>query len=208
MAEPVRIFVWSDYVCPFCYLQEPILQRVVQEYAGAIEVIWRAFELRPEPIPLLDPEGEYLHSIWDRVVYPMAQQRGMILRLPPVQPRSRMAFESAEFARDKNRFEEMHRALFTTLFENGQDLGDTNVLLNVGASVGLERQELHAALQGGTYRNRVIEDELQAAELGISSVPTMVIDPGVKRSKVETISGAQPYERVKDAIERAVSSLH
>jgi predicted DsbA family dithiol-disulfide isomerase len=204
MAGAVRIFVWSDYVCPFCYLQEPVLARVRQEYVEAIDVIWRAVELHPEPIPTLDPDGEYLHSIWDRVVYPMAQQRGMILRLPPVQPRSRKAFESAEFARDKERFEEMHRALFRAFFEEGRDLDNSRVLLDIGASVGLDPQELDAALQSGKYRNRVIKDEIEAAELGISAVPTMLIDSGAKRSRVETISGAQPYELLKDAIERAL----
>jgi predicted DsbA family dithiol-disulfide isomerase len=99
----------------------------------------------------------------------------------------------------------MHRALFRAFFEEGRDFDDSNVLLDIGASVGLDRQELAAALQSGKYRNRVIEDEIQAAELGISAVPTILIDPGAKHSRVETISGAQPYELMKDAIERALS---
>jgi len=59
-----RIDVWSDYVCPFCYLAEPTLQRIEQEFADAVEVVWRAFELRPEPVPTLDPKGDYLRDIW------------------------------------------------------------------------------------------------------------------------------------------------
>ena len=68
----VHIDVWSDYVCPFCYLAEPTLAQVEQEFKGAVQMNWRAFELRPEPVPTLDSQGEYLRDIWARAVYPMA----------------------------------------------------------------------------------------------------------------------------------------
>lgn len=106
MAGKVRITVWSDYVCPFCYLKEPVLERICQEYGEAVDLEWRAFELRPEPVPTLDPNGEYLHTVWNQAVYPIARQKGMTLRLPPVQPRSRRALELAEFARQQGRFAE------------------------------------------------------------------------------------------------------
>jgi predicted DsbA family dithiol-disulfide isomerase len=108
--SPARISVWSDYVCPFCYLELPVLVRLQAEHAEEVEIDWRAFELRPEPAPTLDPNGDYLHRVWNQSVYPMAEQRGMVLRLPPVQPRSRKAFEAAEFAREVGRFDPMNRA--------------------------------------------------------------------------------------------------
>ncbi|HKN88569.1 MAG TPA: hypothetical protein VJV04_17020, partial [Nitrospiraceae bacterium] len=70
-----------------------MLNRIRREYGDALDLQWRAFELRPEPVPTLEPNGEYLHTVWNQSVYPMARQRGMTLRLPPVQPRSRRAFE-------------------------------------------------------------------------------------------------------------------
>lgn len=106
----IQITVWSDYVCPFCYLEEPVLTRIRQDYGETVDLQWRAFELRPAPAPTLDPNGEYLRTVWDQAVYPMARQRGMTLRLPPVQPRSRRAFELAEFARANGRFDDVHRA--------------------------------------------------------------------------------------------------
>ena len=93
MTPNVRITVWSDYVCPFCYLEEPVLERIRAEYGPSIDVQWRAFELRPAPVPTLDPAGDYLRIVWNQAVYPMARQRGMTLRLPPRQPRSRRALE-------------------------------------------------------------------------------------------------------------------
>src|SRR3981189_1275377 len=134
----VRIDVWSDYVCPFCYLAEPTLKRIEQEFADSVEVVWRAFELRPAPVPTLDPKGEYLRDIWARAVYPMARDRGMMLRLPPVQPRSRLAHEAAAFAPPHGHFAAMNDALFGAFFEHGEDIGSVNVLAKNAEVVGLD----------------------------------------------------------------------
>ncbi len=115
-----RITVFSYYVCPFCYLEEPDLARVRERYGDQVEVDWRAYELRPHPIPTLDPDGEYLHSVWNASVYPMSRILGMTLFLPPVQPRSRKAHEAAEYGREEGRFEEMHTALFKAFFEEAR----------------------------------------------------------------------------------------
>jgi hypothetical protein len=78
----VQIDVWSDYVCPFCYLVEPTLAQIQQDGKGKVRLSWHAFELRPDPVPTLDPNGNYLRDFWERAVYPMAKARGMVLRLP------------------------------------------------------------------------------------------------------------------------------
>ena len=201
----VRITVWSDYVCPFCYLEEPVLERIREEFGAQVETDWRAFELRPEPVPTLPPDGDYLHRVWNASVYPMAERRGMTLRLPPVQPRSRRALEAAEFAREHGRFDAMHHALFRAFFEDGRDLGDTAVLLEVGASVGLDTEALRRALEEGRYTAWVVEDERLARELGISGVPCMLIGaPGAPLEEAEVVSGAQPAELVRAAVERAL----
>jgi predicted DsbA family dithiol-disulfide isomerase len=199
----VRITVWSDYVCPFCYLGEPVLERIRDELGSDVAVEWRAFELRPEPVPTLDPGGDYLHSIWNSSVYPMAQRRGMLLRLPPVQPRSRRALEAAELARERGRFEPMHHALFRAFFEDGRDLDDLEVLLEVGTSAGLDPEELRTALEQGLHTEPVLRDERLAQELGISGVPAMLVSPGdAPLEEGELVMGAQPYESVRAAVER------
>ena len=201
----VKITVWSDYVCPFCYLEEPVLERIREEYGERVEIDWRAFELRPDPVPTFDPDGEYLHRVWNSSVYPMAERRGMTLRLPPVQPRSRTALEAAEFARAEGKFDEMHHALFRAFFEDGRDLADLEVLLEVGASVGLDRDRLRAALTEGRYTDKVLADERLAQEIGISGVPSMLVSsPGTALADAEMVSGAQPYEPVRAAVERAL----
>jgi predicted DsbA family dithiol-disulfide isomerase len=64
----VRIAVGSDWVCPFCYLEEPVLHRIRDEYLERVALEWKAFELRPDPVPTLEPNGEYLRATWKRAL--------------------------------------------------------------------------------------------------------------------------------------------
>lgn len=207
MSHEVTIEVWSDYVCPFCYLEEPVLEHLRHQEGESLRVQWHAFELRPAPVPTLEPNGEYLRDSWARAVYPMAERRGMTLRLPSLQPRSRKALEAAEYARDHGRYDAMHHALFRAFFEEGQDIGSLDVLVEVGAAVGVDGDGLREALESDVYLERVLSDERRAQELGISGVPALL----VRRSdrpleQAARLSGAQPFEEVKRAVERIRAS--
>jgi predicted DsbA family dithiol-disulfide isomerase len=72
-----------------------------------VELIWRAFELRPEPVPSLDPKGDYLQRAWSTSVYPLAKKLGVTMKLPPVQPRTRLAHEAAHWARSQQLVEQV-----------------------------------------------------------------------------------------------------
>lgn len=200
-----RIDVWSDYICPFCYLELPVVDRLRDEFGDALSVEWHAFELRPQTVPTLDPSGEYLRTTWARSVYPMAEQRGMVLRLPPVQPRSRKAFEASEFARDHDRFDAMHHAIFRAFFEHGKDIGDIAVLVDLGAVVGLDPEKLRRALEENRYTERVLRDESLAQRLGINAVPALLVrrdDLPIERSRA--VSGAVSYEQMAGLVGRVL----
>ena len=59
---PLRVQVFSDYVCPYCFLAKGPLNEAVEEFEGAVKVEWMPFELRPHPTPTLEPQGDYLQS--------------------------------------------------------------------------------------------------------------------------------------------------
>jgi predicted DsbA family dithiol-disulfide isomerase len=189
----LRIDVWSDYVCPFCYLELPALQRLQRQFGERLEVVWRAFELRPDPKPTLDPGGDYLHETWNRAVYPMAEQRGMRLKLPPVQPRSRLALEAAAFADSHGRFAAMHEALFRGFFEQGRDIGDIEVLCAIGQESGLDADALREALREGRHTAGVLDDEHLAQRLGVSGVPILFLRrPDAPWEQALALRGAVP----------------
>lgn len=197
--------VWSDYVCPFCYLAEPVLARVEATFAGVVEVMWRAFELRPEFVPTLDPNGDYLRDIWVCSVYPMAHERGMTLRLPPVQPRSRLAHEAVAFARVHHQGAKLHHALFQAFFEHGDDIGNVDILAKHAADLGLDEAAVRSALTQGTHREEVLADEELARRLRVTGVPAITVrsanDP-IEQAVI--IEGAQSYEAVRKVVERFV----
>ncbi|MBA3831693.1 MAG: DsbA family oxidoreductase [Chthoniobacterales bacterium] len=204
----VKIDVWSDYVCPFCYLEQPLLARIEEEFAGAVEITWRAFELRPAPEPTLDPQGEYLRDIWARAVYPMAAQRGMTLRLPPVQPRSRRAHEAVAFARARGKAAELNEALFQAFFVRGDDIGELDIILRHAAGLGLDEAALRRALNEEAYRDEVLADEELARTLGLSAVPAMTVRSA--NDPIESavmLAGAQPYESVRKVMERFAGTV-
>lgn len=206
----ILVDVWSDYVCPFCYLELPAINRLQEEWrreSTALEVTWHAFELRPEPVPTLDPDGEYLHTVWNRSVYPMAAMHGMALRLPPVQPRSRQAFEAVFFAREQGHFDAMHLALFKAFFEDGKNIGDMTVLLDLASNLGLDQEELYQALQTQRHLPAVLEDEAMAGRLGVSGVPlTLLRQAGQPWASAVPLRGAVPYEDLMAAANAVASA--
>lgn len=207
---PVRLDVWSDYVCPFCYLELPVLEQLHARLGAELDIHWRAFELRPAPARALSPVAEPPRSAWARAVYPMAEQRGLTMRPPPVQPRSRLALEAAEFAKDAGAFSPFHEALFRAFFQDGRDIGALRVLGDLAEDVGLDRESMTRALEASRYTARVLGDEEEAQRLGIRGVPAMRLSG---EGPVLLLSGAQPEEAVRAAFARvrpgpSLSAMH
>ena len=118
-----------------------------------MEIVWRAFELRPEPVPTLDPNGEYLHRVWSSSVYPLAERLNITIKLPPVQPRSRRAHEAVHWAKHQGRFSEYNEALYRAFFERGEDISNIDVLSRLASDVGLDSSALRQALDNmSTWR--------------------------------------------------------
>ena len=151
-----------------------------------MEIVWRAYELRPEPVPTLDPRGDYLQRVWTNSVYPLAERLGVTMRLPPVQPRSRRAHEAAHWARAAGRFDEMNAAVFRALFERGEDIGDEGVLASLAEGLGLDGEALRRALESRRFEPAVLADEREAEALGVSGVPAFVADRKAALSGVQT----------------------
>jgi predicted DsbA family dithiol-disulfide isomerase len=185
-----------------------VLDRLQREYGDQLAIEWKAFELRPDLVPTRDPDGEYLHTVWGRSVYPMAEERGLELRLPPVQPRSRQAHEAVAFAREHGRFDRMHGALFGAFFADGRDIGKVDVLAKIAGEVGVDGAALRSALEEGRYTEQVAADRAMAERLGIGGVPAIVaLGPGetLDSAGVEGVSGAHPDATLRQLLERAAS---
>ena len=162
-----------------------------------VRIIWRAFELRPEPVPTLPPDGEYLDRVWNSFVYPLAERLGIVMKLPPVQPRSRIAHEAAHWAGTQERFEDYNAEIFRAFFERGENIGETEVLISLASKLNLDVESLRRSLENREFEQSVVEDEKEAEMLGISGVPAF------EANRKFALSGVQSLENLKMLIERA-----
>jgi predicted DsbA family dithiol-disulfide isomerase len=162
----------------------------------AVEIVWRAFELRPEPVPALDPQGDYLQRVWRASVYPLAENLGVPMKLPPIQPRTRLAHAAAHWARSLGRFDDYHREIFRAFFERGEDIGDVTVLAALAHELGLDSNSLTEALKTGEIEKSVLEDERAAARLGVTGVPAFIAN------RRATLSGVRPVEHLKQLVDQ------
>lgn len=166
----------------------------MKERLPGLDVVWRAFELRPHPAPTLDPKGDYLQTAWSQGVYPLAERLGMTMRLPPVQPRSRLAHEAAAWAREQGGFDAMHEGIFRAFFEDGRDIGDVGVLAEIARAAGLDAAEMRQELAEHVHLGEVLEDERQAERYGLRGVPAFVAN-GFAMFGVQTVDGLEEFVR-------------
>jgi predicted DsbA family dithiol-disulfide isomerase len=153
-----------------------------------------------------DVNSDALIETWEKSVYPLATERGMTLRLPTVNPRSRKAFETAIFARESNRYDLVHRAIFKAYFDDGIDIGDTDALLDIAATCGIDPELLEESLAEGEFTDLVIEDEDFAKSIGVTGVPFAVLSrevaPGEEPPTPIALRGAAPVQHFEAAVER------
>lgn len=191
----LTIKVYSDYVCPFCFLAEKPLQEAA---AGKdVQIEWMPFELRPYPNETLRPEGDYLQKTWEQYVYPMAKQMGIPIVLPRVspQPYTHLAFEGYQHAKEKGKANQYNHRMFTAFFQEEQDIGDIDVLTKLAGEVGLDEKEFRQALETRKYKEahqRALKHAYE--EANITAVPTFVIGDTV-------LTGVRSKETLEKIIE-------
>ena len=193
------VIIYADYVCPFCLLAERALSKVIEE--RDIRINWRAFELRPDPVPTLRPEDSYLPNVWRKTVYPLAKSLDVPIRLPTIspQPRTDKAFELLGMAQDKGLDHIYSMRVMHAFFQEDRDIGNNEVLIELAVDAGLNSHDARQALELGVFSERH-RNALRHAreEMSITVVPTIVIGRQIFR-------GAPPLHELRVAIDLLVS---
>lgn len=203
--------IWSDVMCPFCYIGKRQFEKALSqfEHRNEVEVIWRSFELNPsvktdttlsvvnylsknKGIPLEDAKGmaEYATSMAKSVDLEYHFEKAVVAN-------SFKAHQFLHMAKEYGKQSEVEEALFKAYFTEGKNTDDTNVLLGIAKEVGLDSQKLKAALVSEKYAKAVKEDELKAQKLGINGVPFFYINESIQ------LSGAQDSKEFLKALNRA-----
>jgi predicted DsbA family dithiol-disulfide isomerase len=207
----MRVDVWSDVVCPWCWLGKARLDRALQAFPerASVEVVFRSFELDPGAEPALDvPTNELLARKYG---LGPAQLAAMQERLGGLGAAEGLAFRF-ERARTSNTFEAhqlIHLAashgkqeamtdrLFRAQFNEGVRVGDRGELVQLAVAIGLDGSEAEAALDEQRFAAAVRADEADAKRLGVSGVPFFLVNGEL------ALSGAQSVEVLGELLAQA-----
>lgn len=208
---PVSVDVYSDAICPWCFVGKRRLERAIRELGQRAEVTvaWRPFELNPD----MPPEGLDRRAYRSAKFGSWARSQALDAQVAVVGAAEGISFAHGRIARTPNTLD-AHRlirlagargrqdavveALFRAYFVDGLDVGDRPTLAGIAAAAGFDAGEVARLLAGDGGVAEVRAEEDRARGLGVTGVPFVVVDGAF------AVSGAQPAEVFLAALTKAV----
>jgi predicted DsbA family dithiol-disulfide isomerase len=204
----VQVEIWSDVVCPWCYLGKRRFESALSrfEHADGVEVVWRSFELDPgAPRRREGTAAEHLaakygmspeevEASWARLTG-LARAEGLEYHLDRTQGGSSFdAHRLIQLGRERGLQDAVKERILRAYFTESLPIGEPDVLARLAAEAGLAEDEAIDLLAGDAFADAVRADERRAAELGIGGVPFFVVDDRY------AVSGAQSTEHFLQAL--------
>ncbi|MDO8431360.1 MAG: DsbA family oxidoreductase [Candidatus Binatus sp.] len=197
-----KIVMFSDFICPFCYIGFDVIEKLKPEFDLQIE--WRGFQIHPE----WPAEGasaaqasrlgnaDARKAAWERIST-MAESVGLAMKPPSVLTNSRLALAAAEFARDSGAdHEAFEERVYRAYFTEDANIGDREVVLRLAAEAGLDAAQVADAIKSPKYELRLKNNALTANQRGVSGVPTFFIGD-------YPLVGAQSPDVMRSILKRA-----
>lgn len=207
----MKIEVWSDFVCPFCYIGKRRLEEAIAQFPGKdqVEVEFKSFELDPNAQTYSGTginealAKKYGMSIEEAKranegIGSQAAEVGLTFNFDEMKPTNTFdAHRLAKFAATVGKEKEMTEKLLASYFTESKLISDHDVLVEIAQTAGIEKEETLAVLNDSTkYANDVRIDEALAQQMGVTGVPFFVIN------QKYSISGAQPTETFRRALQQ------
>lgn len=207
----MRIDIWSDVVCPFCYLGKQRLNQALStwSHAGAVDIVWHSFELDPgAPAQLDEGLAEHIATKYrtslsqaEAAQAGIAEQfaaTGLTFDWRSARPGNTFnAHRVFHLAVEHGLGEQVMAALMRGYFSEGAAIGDPQTVAGLAISAGLDADDVRRVLESDAYADDVRADEATAREIGITGVPFFVLDGRL------AVSGAQPVEVFTQALNQA-----
>jgi predicted DsbA family dithiol-disulfide isomerase len=205
----VKIEIWSDVICPWCGIGQHRLEQAVAQVGGDIEVVHRSFQLDPRHPDATRPTRELLEQ---KYRMSPAQAQASFARVEGIAKEdgivpyivgenrvgnTRLAHELLAYASTQGQEAAAWKAIYRAYFGEARSIFDVEALVALAGEIGLDVEEARVALNDGRFTQRIVDDQREAAELGATGVPFIVIDRRVG------IAGAQPVATIVDAIRTA-----
>ena len=212
-AGPIKVDVWSDIACPWCYIGKRKFEDAAARFDGEVEVEYHSFELSPDtPV---DFEGDEVDFLATHKGMPAEQVRGMLDHVTGIAAEVGLAYDFSSlhhtntvkahqllhFAKARGLQLAMTERLLAAYFVEGRHVGRVDDLADLAAEVGLDHDEVVAALESDRHLADVRADQQQAQAFGITGVPFFVLEGKYG------ISGAQAPEAFLGALQQVQGEL-
>ena len=214
VSEPIKVDIWSDVQCPWCYIGKRRFEAALDGFDGPVEVEYHSFELAPDtPLDFVGTTVDYLTQrkglgreqvelMLDGVTG-IAEDVGLEYHLHAAQQVNTIrAHELIHHAKTLGLQEPMKERLFRAYFTESRNLGDIDTLVELAEDVGIEAADARAALLDNRHLRAVKADVAQAQAYGIQGVPFFVIDGKYG------ISGAQETDTFVRALQQPGADRH
>lgn len=210
MGKKIKIEVWSDFVCPFCYIGKRRLETALDkfEYKDEVELVFKSYELDPLAKKKYD---ENIHQIIakkygitveqakksNEQIVAQAKDLGLNYNFDDLIPTNTFdAHRLAYYAKSEGKMNELTERILKAYFVDSLNISDHNVLAGLAGEAGIDTQKALEVLKSDSYTSEVRKDEEDASRLKISGVPYFVIN-----SKY-SINGAQREELFLEVLEK------
>ena len=207
----MRVEIWSDVVCPWCYIGKRRFEQALAAFPhrDEVEVVWRSFELDPAA-PAERTEGQARH-LAEKYGFSLAEaqqmldsmtataaQEGLDFRFDTMRGGSTFdAHRLLHLAAERGVQDALKERLMRATFSEGEPTADHDALVRLAAEVGLDADEARGVLASGRYAEEVRADERDAQRFGITGVPFFVVD------RTYGVSGAQPADVLRSVLDKA-----
>ena len=213
MENKMKIEIWSDVMCPFCYIGKRNFETALEQFTDKnhIEVIWKSYQLDPSlPEIQADTYQDYLvkhkgmsaeqvNGMLGNVTQ-SAKQVGLDYHFDKaIMVNSLSAHKFIQFAKTKGLGDQAEERLFMAFFTEGKNIADLGTLTQLGKEIGLDETEVKTAFTDEKYASMVKQDIQEAQQVGVRGVPFFVLD------RKYAVSGAQPSQAFLESLEKAFS---
>lgn len=211
----MKVEIWSDIACPFCYIGKKNYEKALEKFAEAsnLELEWYSFQLDPT-LPEEGNEGVNMSTYLEQSKgMPASQIQEMFANIgemgksvdiefkfdKAVIANTMNAHRLLQLAKTKGLSNEAEEILFKAYFTDGVDIGNREALKSIGLTIGLEEGDLDRVLNSDEFAYEVNQDIREGANIGVQGVPFFVFN------RRYGISGAQPVEAFLETINKAFS---
>lgn len=186
----MKVEIWSDYVCPFCYIGRRRLEKALEQFPHRerVTIEYKSYELAPDAI--IDPNIKYYESIAIKFgitveeaklntkrITKQAKEEGLLFNFDKMKPTNTIdAHRLTKYAIKQGKGQEMTEYLLQSYFTDGCDLSDQDTLITLASHIGLDKAEVKKLLESKKYSSIVRDDEEEADSIGVKTVPFFVFN--------------------------------